>query len=833
MQHEVHVCANGLTVLAAERRAFPLVSLQVWVGTGSVLEGSRLGSGVSHLLEHQVFKGTAEYSGEELNKRVPELGGSWNAYTSTDRTVYHINGPAAHWREFLHLLVQLVFHPAFPQDDFERERDVIRREMDMYADDPQDVAYYALAETLFKVNPRRLRVTGERARFDALTHADMVAYHREHYVPGNVFICVAGDVDAAEVFAAAQEETADVPSAPLPQAAPPAEPHQWGPRTERREFAQPTSTLMLAWRIPPSNHPHAAALSMLASILGDGRAAWLYKRFHDELGLAHDISAYAMPDRHGEGAFVVEADVERERRDTLRDALLEYMETLPRRAFNASLARCRKQLLTARMRTLSKVQGVADTLGMAWHLSRNGNCMEEWDAALANLDTFDLIETTEYFTRDRLCEVSVDPVGTNPPAAAAEEGAVPQEPQVYTLPNGMRLVTRVDRRVPLMYATLAVRAGCPTETARDSGANSLLAECLLKGTSTRSAADLAEAVERLGGGINSLAGNNTLSVSVDGTAADAETLLSLLADAALHPTFPQAAIDTEKEAMVADIQDDAENPVALAFRGLRGLCFGDVSYGLSPKGTEKSVGSLTRSDLVARHARLFCARNAVLAVVGDIDPAAIRSAAERLFSSMPEGREAAGTPTPAQAAADAVVPCDKEQAVLALAVPACRVADPRMPQQALFCEWCRDMAGPLFTAIREERGLAYYTGATTLQGMDAGCLTFYLGTSPQQAAQARAALDDTLAKLAQDGMPADALERTRAALLSAREFARQSGRGTCEQAAVDELLHLGADYESRLTAGIRAATQDSVNAYIKTILSSAATRTRIQVGGVE
>ena len=831
MQHEVHVCPNGLTVLAAARHAVPLVSVQVWVGTGSMLEGAHAGSGISHLLEHQVFKGTAEFNGETLNRRVPELGGSWNAYTSTDRTVYHINGPAQHWREFLHLLVQLVFHPAFPQDDFERERDVIRREMDMYADDPQDAAYHALVQTLYKAGTRRLPVIGERARFDALTHADMVAYHRERYVPGNMFICVAGDVDPAELFAAVQRETADVPPAPLPQPALPPEPRQWGPRTFRREFAQPTSTLMLAWRIPHSNHPDAAALTMLASILGDGRAAWLYKRFHDELGLAHDISAYAMPDRHGEGAFVVEADVERERRDTLRDALLEYMETLPRQAFNAAMARCRKQLLTARLRVLSKVQGVADTLGMAWHLSRNGNCMDEWDAALANLDTFDLIEATEYFTRDRLCEVSVDPVGSNPPAAAAEEGAVPQEPQVCTLPNGMRLVTRVDRRVPLMYATLALAAGCPTETAQNAGINSLLAECLLKGTSTRSAADLAEAVEKLGGGIRSDAGNNTLTVSVDGMAADAETLLSLLADAVLHPVFPAASVETEKEAMVADILDAEEDPAALAFRRARKLCFGDVSYGNHPDGSVESVQALTREALLSRHARLACAQNAVLAVTGDIDPAAIRAAAERLFSPMPAGRRAQGTPTPPQQPADAIEPSDKEQAVLVLALPAGNVTDPHTAEQMLFCEWCRDMAGPLFAEIRENRGLAYYTAATPLPGVDAGCIFLYLGTAPEHAAQARAALEGIIARLAAEGMPADALERTRATLLAARAFAMQSGKKICASMAVNELLGLGADFNDRLPGLIRAVAADSMNAYIRRLLSPSATRTWMQVGG--
>lgn len=832
MQHEVHVCANGLTVLAAPRRAFPLVSVQVWVGTGSVLEGAHLGSGISHLLEHQVFKGSAEYSGGELNRRVPELGGSWNAYTTTDRTVYHIDGPAAHWREFLHLLVQLVFHPAFPQEEFERERDVIRREMDMYADDPQDASYHALAETLYKVSPRRLRVTGERARFDALTYADMVAYHRERYVPGNVFICVAGDVDADELFRAAEEETADVPPAPLPQTAPPAEPRQWGPRLHRREFAQPASTLMLAWRIPHSNHPDAAPLSMLASILGDGRAAWLYKRFHDELGIAHDITATAMPDRHGEGAFVIEADVERDRRDALRDALLDYVRDLPRQAFNAALARCRKQVLAARMRVLSKVQGVADTLGMSWHLTRNGNCMEEWDAALSRVTSADLSRVAAaYFTAERLCEVSVDPEGSNPPAAAAEECAALQEPQVCALPNGLRLATRVDRRVPLVSATLALAAGSPTETARTAGINSLLAECLLKGSAARTAAELADAVENLGGTIRSAAGNNTLTVSVDGMAADAETLLSLLADAALHPAFPQAAVETEKESMVADIRDAEEDPLMLAFRRTRKLCFGDVSYGNHPDGSVQSVQSLTRNDLAAQHARLACARNAVLSVVGDIDPAAIRAAAERLFSAMPAGQPAVCTPTPERRAADDTLPSDKEQAVLVLAVPGCGLAGAREAEEMLFCEWCRDMAGPLFAEIRERRGLAYYTAAAPLVGVDAGCIFLYLGTAPGQAAQARQALQALVDRLAVEGMPADALERTRATLLAAQDFARQSGRKICSAMAVNEVLNLGADHNDRLPARIRAVTVDSMNAFIRAALSPAATRTWLQVGG--
>ncbi len=830
MQHEVHVCSNGFTAVVAPQKAFPLVSLQVWIETGSIHEGEHLGAGLSHLLEHMVFKGTEELSARQLNERVPELGGMWNAYTSTDRTVFYIDGPAAHWREFLHLLAQLTLHPAFPQDEWERERDVIRREMAMYNDDPQDAAYHALISTLFKVAPRRIPVIGTRSAFDALSYEDMLAYHRERYVPGNMFLCVAGNVDSNELFAAVDEEFGTAAARPAKAVCLTAEPRQWGPRTHRREFAQPTSTLMLAWRTPSSNHPDAAAISMLGSILGDGRSAWLYEKFHDELGLAHDVSVMPVPDRTGEGALVLEFDVDRDKRDELRDAVLEFMSTLPQAEFDEARRRSRRMMLTGRLRGLSTVQGVANVLGMSWHLSRNPHSMEEWDAALELVTNEDLARAaTTYFTPDRLVEVSVDPTGSNAAddttAAAADNNA----PVIHTLPNGLRVVTRVDKRVPLAFAEIVFGAGSQTETAANAGINSLLSECLLKGTTTRSAEQLANEVENLGGAISSAAGNNTFNISIRGLAEDLPTLLELLADATLHPTLPAEVVENEKNAMVADIQDAEEDPAALAFRKLRGLCFGSVSYGNHRDGTVESVQSLTREALLAQHARLVCAQNAVLAVAGDIDPAAVVATAEKLFAGMPAGMPAERTATPAQMPADAVEILDKEQAVLALAVPASNALSDTAPAQLLFEEWCRDMAGPLFDEIREKRGLAYYAAASSLLGVDAGCLYFYLGTAPEQLAEARAVLEDTLNRLATEGMPADALERARSTALTARVLALQSCGKRCAGMAVNTLLGLGADYDDRVPDLLRAVTPESMNQFIATVLSPAATRTWISV----
>lgn len=830
MQHEVHVCPNGLTAIVAPQRNLPLVSLQFWVESGSVHEEEHAGAGISHLIEHMVFKGTEEFSGTELNERVPALGGSWNAYTSTDRTVYHIDGPAEHWREFLHLLAQLVFHPTFPEEEFERERDVIRREMAMYNDDPQDASYRALITTLFKSHPRRLPVIGEPEAFNRLTHSDMTASHRRRYVPGNVFICAAGDVPEEAFFAAVEEEAGQLPARPLPPRPITAEARQWGPRLYRREFAQPTSTLMLAWRVPHSNHADAAAIAILGSILGEGRSALLYRKFHDEEGLAHDISVMMIPNRDGEGALVAEADTERENRDTLRDAILNFLRTLPEEDFEAARIRTLRQMRVARLRTLSTVQGLAGTAGMSWHLNRNLNSAEEWDAALSQVTAEDLARVAAAYLRpERLTEVSVDPIGSNPTQEKEESIGRNDAPLIRELSNGLRVVTRIDRRVPMAHATLAVLAGSPTETEQTAGINSLLSECILKGTASRSAAQWAEEVEGLGASVSGNAGNNTLTLSGRCLKDDLSRLLELLADTALHPALPEEAVELEKKAMVADILDAEEDPAALAFRRIRSLCFGNVSYGNHRDGTVQSVQGLTRAALAAHHARLMCARNAVLAVAGDIDPEQVLQLAEKLFGSMPAGQPATGIPTPPQMPGDETISAGKEQAVLVLALPALTATDDALPLQMLFEEWCRDMSGPVFSEIREKRGLAYYAAAASLPGLDTGCLYFYLGTAPEQVQEARTALDDIVHRLADNGMPAEALERTRAAALAGRLLALQSCGKQCSAMAVNTLLELGADYNDRLPDMLRAITPEAMNAYISRILSPTAVRTRVTV----
>ncbi len=816
---------NGLTVLIKEDRAHPVVSLQYWVATGSMNEGYLEGSGISHLLEHLVFKGTKSYSCQELAQKVQELGGHWNAYTSVNRTVYYIDGPSDSWQTFLKILTELVFEPTFPAEEFEREKDVVRREMDMYADDPESVSYELLMKTLYLKHPRRWPVLGELACFNALGRQEVLDYHGTRYVPNNVTFCIAGAVNPDEVLAQLEELTAAIKARPVAKAPLPKESHQYGSRTARQEFAVPYSKLSLVWRLPNSSHPDTPALSVLASILGGGRSARFYEKFHDRLGLVYNITVHSSQPGDEEGVFMVSVDVDRAQRDRVRDLILEEFRALKGEDFADDLKRVCKQAKVGRVRRRSTASGMASELAADWFSCRNLNRAEEWQQAIERVTTADIHRVCDtWLSVPTLTEVSLDPLGSNAAEEAADVTAAAKAPELLTLSNGLRVVILEDHRLPLSYAAMAFKAGCPAEREDNAGVTDLMSECLLKGTSTRSAADIARFLEDIGGSINTSTGNNTLSVGVRTLAEDLESGIELMADVLMNPTFPEEAFIKEKEAFIAETEEELEDPMSVAFREERRLAYGTVSYGNASTGTPESLAALTIEDVQTQYERLVCAENAVLSIVGDVQKEALLPILEKHLGCLRKGAAPELTATPARQSGRSVKELDKQQAVLVLAVPGLDVRDEELSLGMLFNSWCSDMAGPIFTAIREEAGLAYYAGSTQFHGLDTGSFRFFLGTSPEQLDEAEQKLLETLKKIEQQGMSAEELERTRASALSARLLSMQSYGTLCRMLALDTLFGLPLDNFERNTQAIREIGVEEINAFIKKTLDASKPR---------
>jgi len=198
------ILSNGLTLVHRPDFSSEVVSVQVWVKTGSIHEDALMGSGLSHYLEHLLFKGTQRRDGKSISREVHAMGGSINAYTTFDRTVYYIDAPSTAFAQIVDVLSDIVLHSTLPAEEVERERDVILREIDMGLDDPDRQLSQALFRTAFQSHPYREPVIGHRSLYEQVTRDELYAYYQSRYVPNNIVVSVVGAVSPEDCMGAMQ-----------------------------------------------------------------------------------------------------------------------------------------------------------------------------------------------------------------------------------------------------------------------------------------------------------------------------------------------------------------------------------------------------------------------------------------------------------------------------------------------------------------------------------------------------------------------------------------------------------------------------------------------------
>ncbi|MDA7880728.1 insulinase family protein [Akkermansiaceae bacterium] len=795
----------------------PVISAQIWVETGSQHESALAGSGISHLLEHMVFKGTDRFTGEALSQEVQAAGGQWNAYTSFDRTVYYIDGPARSLELFLSALIEMVFRPTFPEDEYEREKEVIRREIAMGLDDPDSVSSQLLFRTAYQRDNRRHPVIGHLDLFNAITYEQMKTYHAARYRPENSFLVLSGGFDPIEARQIIESELAKGlrPPAEFPVALPP-EPRQIGTRRAGKSFAVPTTHLSLTWQIPDLTHKDAPALDLLSVILGGGRASPLYRVIREEKGMAHSVGAYAWMPADGPGLFSAYAEADSEKIPEIEKEILNQIKLLGGVDLTKPTARALRQIASSQFKTLTTASGRASDLGSNWHSARDLDFTKNAVARLGKVTEGDLRRAlTKWLVPETLSVTTLEPANAALPVVASSTKKDSEEILEHTLANGLRVVLQRDTKVPVVYSQTALLAGRLSESPENAGLNQLLASLLLKGTTRRDALSIAETLEDLGASIRPSSGNNSFMLSSYCLRDDLPQVIDLLAEIISEPSFPGDSIERERAAMVAGLEESLEDPANRAFREMRFHLWSGQGYGVPSSGTHESLASLNRLALSAQHSRYFVAENMVTAFFGDLDPDRTIIQLENTLGKIPVGSPVDLTSPNCAAHGEHSFKLDKEQAVLAIGYPGVAANDPRRFALELLDSYCSDMAGPLFTRIREELGLAYYVSSSMFLGLDTGLMSFYLGTSPGQLELARKELTKEIEKLVSGGIPSDALERVKANTEAREALRNQNPSNRARMAALDVLLGQEANQHLQLSERLNAVTGEEVHALAK------------------
>jgi zinc protease len=460
------------------------------------------------------------------------------------------------------------------------------------------------------------------------------------------------------------------------------------------------------------------------------------------------------------------------------------------------------------------MRGQASDLGSNWLLTRNLNFSREYLDAIQKVTLEDIRRVAQhYLTSDNLTITSLNPKGSLSAKAETTKAISAGEIQKFELANGLRVLVREDARLPLVSMTAVFRGGLLAETPQTNGITNLMAKVLLKGTKTRTAEQIADTIEAVGGSIGSDAGNNSFSVAVEVTQPDLKLGLDLLADVLLNATMPEKAVAREKEVQLAGIKEDEEQLTTVARNIMREALFRTHPYALRSKGSPASVARLTQKDLLEFRDRYLTAKNGVVSVFGNVKADEVKKLLEQALGKMKPGALAL-TDLPKSQAPEKIqnveAERDKAQGVLMVGYRGADMFSPDRSALELIDEASSDLGSRFFIRIREQMGLAYYVGASQMMGLAPGLFAFYLGTDPQKIEPVKAALLEEIGKLASEGLTSEELQRAKKKLIGQQQITNQSNEAFGYMAALDELYGLGFNHYKSLEKDVNAVTLDDV-----------------------
>src|SRR5213082_899910 len=284
------------------------------------------------------------------------------------------------------------------------------------------------------------------------------------------------------------------------------------------------------------------------------------------------------------------------------------------------------------------MRGQASDIGSNWLLTRDLNFSRHYLDAVQKVTLDDIKRVAAaYLTENNLTVISLNPKDSLTGKSEPEKTVAAGEIQKFELSNGLRLLVREDPRIPLVGMGAVFRGGLLAETPQTNGITRLMAKVVLKGTKTRTAEQIANQIEAVGGSISSDAGNNSFTVSVDVTKPDVKLSLDLLSDVLLNATVPEEAIAREKEVQIAAIKQDEEQLTTVARNILRQALFPQHPYALRANGSVDSIQRLTRKDLLEFRDRYVVAKNGVIFVFGDVKAAEVKQLFEQALAGMKPG----------------------------------------------------------------------------------------------------------------------------------------------------------------------------------------------------
>ena len=742
--------ANGLTVIAIPDATTPTVMTSMWYDVGSKNDPDGR-SGFAHLFEHILSRKTENMPYNMINRLTEDVGGQRNASTGDDRTNYYEVVPAEYLETMLWTHAERMARPVVDDEVFERERSIVKEELRQRVLAPPYgiMQRFVLAENAYDVLPQRRPGIGSIEQLDSATLADARAFHQAYYGPDTATLIVAGNFDTERLRTLVDQYFAAIPSRPRPQSI------AITAREPRRTTARhvdatgpnvPLPAVGAIYQLPEATSPDIAALQVLDAILSTGENSRLNTALVRS-GKAVDISEFFDSTQEGgflsplaiinpatdkaEVASILAAEIERvrnqpvgeaelrEAKNEIFSAALANRETASGRAFELGEALVTigdAQAADRRLQEVSRVT-VADIQRVA----------REWlspQSAVTFTYTQGSGSAVDYANPAPMPHFATVPAAVGEPARLNAEGMRQSPPPAGEVPaiadanivegrltNGIPFATAQTGVVPLATMTVVLPGGSATDPIGKEGLADLAANIAEKGTETRTAEQIASALEGLGASMTSTAAPDGVIFSVTAPVANLTAAGGIMADVIRNASYPAEELERERSRTIDSLRVALKDPGALA-----GMIAPRLFYGAAPYGSVATIDSLptiAQSDLIGWRRSHWHPATARIVISGGIAPEQSRAIAEELFGSW-RSRTRAANPvrSPAgRAPAPRTIVIDMPEAGQAAVLAGVRVTNrastdyyPLLLANSVLGVGSN---GRLFEEVRTKRGLSY------------------------------------------------------------------------------------------------------------------------------
>ena len=801
--------SNGMKVLIQRDDRFPLVSLRLYVHTGSVSEMPDQ-AGISHLLEHMVFKGTEHRPKGAVAGDIEKFGGYVNAATSYDYTVYLADMPAAHWREGMDVLRDMAFFPTIDAQELASEKEVVLAELKRGEDSPQSRLFRLTQERALHGTPYAVPIIGFEKTIRGITKEAIHAYIAKHYQPESMLLLVYGDVDPQEALLAIEKDFGSLMQNQVGAPAVAPAMRESSPQTATHVERGPWNKVHLAFALPVTQQsdPRSAKLDVLAHLLGGDATSRLYRTYKYEKRLVDSIAVanYSFEDT---GVLYITATLDAEKLPAFWEAFTTDLATL------GSLTVTEKELARAKLnieddlyRSKETVAGNASKLGYfqffgdenyseANYLSavrqttaaeltalagevlvpsrmasvvllpqntpapKGAESMEAWlgkelQARFTPAQTStDWLNTTQFPTWQHYTTLAAnvtEDTATGPVASV-------EDAEIVNLGGGRTVILQPDATLPYTAVNLVFHGGNALLDKKQEGLATFTAALLQKGTTSLTANQMEDFQADKASGLGVSASRQSMALGFTAPERFLTDMLGLMRDVVEHPALLPEEASRVREQQIAAITMREDQPTGLAFRRLFPLLFPAHSYGYMQLGEKKQVATFTEKDAAA-----FWDKQRqmpwTLSVSGEFDREAIIAAAKRL-------------PVPSLTAPVVSVPQwgknktlaltlpGREQAHYILAFPTVGFGHPDEAGLDVLQNVLSGQSGLLFSDLRDKQGLGYTVAAVPWKAEKAGMLAFYIGTAPEKLEQAREGFVRVIDNLHNTLLPEGELERAK------------------------------------------------------------------------